>query len=192
MSEETPSFDSDTRFERTRGIIVAHLDAAIAACAQPREFHVLIRALERVREDAMGVTPGVRPDSLSARLRLYPWRSLLKTEWRAVFSFAIATIGGLIWFISSLKELLNALKLASSLDLISPAFAAGASAHGANPTVLLIFQVIIMGMVPLLALGAFYAMLFGSTPMSRRAGKDLVFALAGFIIGAATSYFLPA
>ena len=193
MTNGDVPFDSDERFERTRQIIAEHLDAAIQACVQPREFHVLIGPLVRLQEDAKAVTPGVRPDSWSAFFRLHPWRTFFERERVAVIALVVSTIGGLLLLLSTIKDFLNYLggsspKRTGSFEFITSAYAA-TSGTAVDPTVLYIFQIIILAMIPVLGIGGFYTLVFAKHADGRRAGKELLIGVAGFVLGAATRFF---
>jgi hypothetical protein len=122
----------------------------------------------------------VRWDSWRAKYQMAA--IVVKDQPSAFFAFAIAIVGSLALLAQYLTQLVKS-GLSMNWDLIGSAYAAAAAA---SPTTLLVFQIVIMAMIPLLAVGAFYLLVWGSTPTARTVGKDLLIGMAGFVLGNAT------
>ena len=154
---------------------------------------MLIKPITRLQEDALLVRPGSPAESLPAILRLYPWRNLLRIDRLAWAAFIIALVGGIILAWSTIAEYLEYLRTKTLLklglfDFITPVHAAATSSNAIDPAALFLFQIMITSMLPLLAIGGFCVLIWARSPESRKAGKELLIGLAGFVLGALTRF----
>jgi hypothetical protein len=185
MQEVDDDF-ADKRFEETRRKILFHLELALEACVQPREFHVLIGQIVRLQEDVLTVTPGVPADSWRAKSRLFPWRGVLsKADWLSWGMVSFVSGLGSVFLLEKIHEIIASWQKLGSLNIIGSAYAA-AGGGGVDPTALLVFQLVIAAMVPLLGIGGFCALIFSNSPEGRKGGKELLIGVTGFVLGAAT------
>jgi hypothetical protein len=178
--------DTDDRFEQTRQKILYHLGEALEACAQPREFQVLIGPIVRLQEDVLTVTPGVWADSLHAKMKVNPWGPLLKrANWLTFAMVFIVLAFGAEYLRRAIQDIKEGLGKFGEFHLIDRAYAtAGASA--VDPTAFYIFQLVIAAMIPILGIGGFCALIFANSPEGRKGGKELLIGVTGFVLGAAT------
>ena len=70
--------------------------------------------------------------------------------------------------------------------LVTPAYAA--TEHVIDPVALLVFQIVIAAMVPIFTVGGFCALMFSNSVDGRRGGRDILIAVMGFVLGAATRF----
>jgi hypothetical protein len=177
--------DTDDRFEQTRQKILWHLGEALEACAQPREFQVLIGPIVRLQEDVLSVAPGVPAESWQARISVSPAWAVVKRA--SLLSFVmvglVAGIGAAL-LEKAIKAIISSWKM-GELHFIDSAYAAS-GIGGVDPTALLVFQLVIAAMVPLLGIGGFCALIFANSPEGRKGGKELLIGVTGFVLGAAT------
>jgi hypothetical protein len=186
MSDDTLDF-ADRRFEDTRQKILFHLEQALEACAQPREFQVLIGPIVRLQENTLAVRPGVQAtaNTLPVREQFNMLVALLRRADTWSYLMVIAVLGfGYEKLTRAAEELIRFFRM-GSLRLIDTAYAAN-GAGGVDPTALLVFQLVIAAMVPLLGVGGFCALIFANSPEGRKAGKELLIGVTGFVLGAAT------
>lgn len=185
MQEDDDNF-ADKRFEETRQKILYHLEAAIEACVQPREFHILIGRLAKLQENTLEVTPGLHADSFAAAWKLDRWAALLKkADWWAWAMVSVVAGIGSGFLVKRIKEIIESWPTLGALDFVSTAYAA-TGVGGVDPTALLVFQLVIAAMVPLLGIGGFCALIFANSPEGRKGGKELLIGVTGFVLGAAT------
>jgi hypothetical protein len=183
VPEPNDSF-SDDRFEQTRQKILWHLGEALEACAQPREFQVLIGPIVRLQEDTLSVAPGVAAGSLRAIIKFQVWRPVLrKVDSLSWIMFGILLPFGFVLLVEAIKRFIQSVGKVGSLNIIGSAYAATGPV---DPTALLIFQLVIAAMVPILGIGGFCALIFANSPEGRKGGKELLIGVTGFVLGAAT------
>lgn len=156
--------------EQTRQKILFHLEEAIKAAAQPREFHIVIGPLVSAQEAVLDVVPGEDPEPSMRRRSVFDGfkANLRKADWLAWIALVMSILGGLLSLITTLAQ-----KYAVSGSLIvgTALAATGPRTSSIDPNAAFVFHIVIALMVPVFAIGAFLIVIYGSTPEVRKTGK---------------------
>jgi maltodextrin utilization protein YvdJ len=176
------------QFVVNQTVIVDSLTKVIDAAAEMQEFGEIEREAERLRTKAIGIQPRDFAFFLARMMAIIGF----VYRWRGVMTLAAITISALgagffLWYAVTKIHQLMVLWQESSIQLVTPAYAAAAE-RTIDPIALVIFQIVIALMVPTLTVGAFCALIFAQSAEGRKAGRDILIAVMGFVLGAATRF----